>query len=306
MCPSGTASLREVTLRVIRSVPSLFRLLRPTEGTGEPYRVSSLIVDCCQLLCYLFNPVETIELPFPVIIPIPTADPHPLSIFSSDAIYGIPELRLDRMMAMPKNLTPWIGRKRTAPWEHNYLWCHGNDTMVDLDMSRTVVCFYCWDRLFEQVWTKPSWFVSKLRKWKPAALVTPNFSIWAAMPTAAKIWNIYRSRWVGRFWQEHGFNIIPDVQLSTVDSRDICIAGLPRNAPCLSMQFVTATKTPEEILCIQKNLEFIIENLNPQSLFFYGEVAERILSPVIPSSLPYSSCTSAIFKRRQSYTKIRQ
>lgn len=112
MCPSGTASLREVTLRVIRSVPSLFRLLRPTEGTGEPYRVSSLIVDCCQLLCYLFNPVETIELPFPVIIPIPTADPHPLSIFSSDAIYGIPELRLDRMMAMPKNLTPWIGRKR--------------------------------------------------------------------------------------------------------------------------------------------------------------------------------------------------
>ena len=48
--------------------------------------------------------------------------------------------------------------------------------------------------------------------------ITPDFSLYRDWPVMLQQWNVYHSRWVGRFWQEHGLRIIPTVNWSTPDS----------------------------------------------------------------------------------------
>ncbi|MBK5938304.1 hypothetical protein CCR96_03275 [Halochromatium roseum] len=43
---------------------------------------------------------------------------------------------------------------------------------------------------------------------------------------AAQLWNTYRSRWLGRFWQEGGLRVIPTVNWSDQRSFTFCFDGI--------------------------------------------------------------------------------
>lgn len=42
-----------------------------------------------------------------------------------------------------------------------------------------------------------------------------------------QIWNTYRSRWLGRFWQDQGCPAIPTVNWSDEALFDFCVDGIP-------------------------------------------------------------------------------
>ena len=44
------------------------------------------------------------------------------------------------------------------------------------------------------------------------------------------MWNVYRNRWCGAYWQSKGLTVIPTVSWSTADSFDFCFLGLPRRS----------------------------------------------------------------------------
>jgi hypothetical protein len=50
-------------------------------------------------------------------------------------------------------------------------------------------------------------------------LLTPDFSIYRDWPPVANQWNVYRSRWCGRLWQEAGFEVISSLGPETGGAR---------------------------------------------------------------------------------------
>lgn len=61
-------------------------------------------------------------------------------------------------------------------------------------------------------------------------VLTPDFSLYTDMPKAMMIWNTYRSRLLGWFWQQEGLTVIPTVSWADEDSFNFAFDGLPLNA----------------------------------------------------------------------------
>jgi hypothetical protein len=82
------------------------------------------------------------------------------------------------------------------------------------------------DYRFETVWTRPYKALSALRLY--TTLLSPDFSLYREWPLTLQLWNVYRNRWCGRFWQSQGFRVIPTVSWSTAASYDFCFLGVPK------------------------------------------------------------------------------
>lgn len=85
------------------------------------------------------------------------------------------------------------------------------------------VHFYTDDYRFEALWKSPDGLLAV----KPHAIIEPNFSCYGEMPAAAALWQTYRKRWLARFWQLSGIQVIVDMNVATVH-RTINLIGVPR------------------------------------------------------------------------------
>lgn len=77
----------------------------------------------------------------------------------------------------------------------------------DLDKA---VHFFIDDYKFEQLWSSPFKYVPMFRNY--GNIISPDFSIWSVQPYALNIFNMYRSRYLTRFYQEFGVNVLVDVR----------------------------------------------------------------------------------------------
>jgi hypothetical protein len=60
---------------------------------------------------------------------------------------------------------------------------------------------------------------------------TPDLSLWVDLPTDfCNKENIYRTRFVGAYWQLCGYNVIPTASWGNADSFKYCFEGLPENS----------------------------------------------------------------------------
>ena len=71
-------------------------------------------------------------------------------------------------------------------------------------------CFYTKDYKFSALWKHPD----ALIKTKSPVAVETNFSTSKELPLALGIYDIYRKRWVSKYWQLNGVRIIVDVNVS--------------------------------------------------------------------------------------------
>lgn len=62
--------------------------------------------------------------------------------------------------------------------------------------------FYVDDYQFERVWNYPEKYVEILSAYD--CILSPDFSLYMDMPMPMKIWNIYRSRQIGAYYQQKG------------------------------------------------------------------------------------------------------
>ena len=90
------------------------------------------------------------------------------------------------------------------------------------------VHFFIDDYQFERVWRAPQRYVARLRQFQ--AVCTPDFSTYTDMPLPMQLWNVYRSRAIGTFWQTEGMNVIPTLQWADVETLDWCFEGLPKHS----------------------------------------------------------------------------
>lgn len=75
------------------------------------------------------------------------------------------------------------------------------------------VHFFIDDYQFERVWRFPDRYIPLLREYE--CVFTPDFSLYVNMPLTLKIYNVYRSRVLGHYWQENGIRIYVDLNVSS-------------------------------------------------------------------------------------------
>jgi hypothetical protein len=129
--------------------------------------------------------------------------------FPTDNRWGIPALQPTPLSQIPAWLIPY-GQKATSKQSFDDGALH----------------FFLEDYRFETVWNRPRQTLPGLRRYR--TLLTPDFSLYRDWPLAAQLWNVYRNRWCGRFWQSQGFRVIPTVSWSGAASYDYAFLGVPR------------------------------------------------------------------------------
>jgi hypothetical protein len=176
---------------------------------------------------------------------------HARQIFPSDNAFGIPALAHTPVSRVPRWLAPYRARIRTKQ-----------------GAADGAVHFFLDDYRFETVWSRPRKALEALRPFR--TLLTPDFSLYSDWPRALQVWNTYRSRWCGAFWQSLGFTVIPSISWSTQESYDFCFAGVPQhNLVALSTLGVNL-RIPIQRQRFLDGFQAMIERLQPSRVLCYG------------------------------------
>lgn len=134
--------------------------------------------------------------------------------------------------------------------------------------ARRGVHFYLDDYQFERVWNAPERYVEKLRQFD--CVLTPDFSLYLDMPPPMKIWNIYRSRLIGQFWQRAGVRVVPSLSWAEPESFSYCFDGLPQGAT-LAAARIGADAYPFCKYVWESGFAEALRRLHPTKIFFYGK-----------------------------------
>ena len=116
----------------------------------------------------------------------------PDALWPSDNDFGIPLLDINmQALSIDQPCAVWGVAERTANMNGTWL-------------------FYTEDYRYEAIWTDPSGVVNT----GCVNAAEPNFSCYSNMPPAVAMWQIYRKRWIARWWQSMGVRIIVDLNVA--------------------------------------------------------------------------------------------
>lgn len=127
--------------------------------------------------------------------------------------------------------------------------------------------FFLHDYQFERVWNYPDRYVPILDKFK--FVLSPDFSPYANIPEVIKIFNVYRNRWCGRYWQECGIPVIPTVTWSDDASIEYCLCGLPKHSTVAISTMGEGRWSHWEFL--RKQWDKMLQTLEPEVILLYGK-----------------------------------
>jgi hypothetical protein len=132
------------------------------------------------------------------------------------------------------------------------------------------ISFFLDDYQFERIWTRPQRYIAIMRRFNGS--LSPDFSVWVDMPRALQIYNIYRSRCIGLYFQNNGIPCIPTVTWSDAQSFDFCFCGIPRGS-CIAISSVSSSKSP---ILFREGFRVAIERIEPSLIIWYGNKIEGI------------------------------
>ena len=117
----------------------------------------------------------------------------PDAVWPTDNDWGVPLLDLNmQALAFDQPYAIWGARGRKARMNGTWL-------------------FYTEDYRYEALWADPSPVLNT----GAVNAVEPNFSVYRNMPAAVALWQVYRKRWIARWWQSHGLRVFVDLNVAS-------------------------------------------------------------------------------------------
>lgn len=133
------------------------------------------------------------------------------------------------------------------------------------------VHFYLDDYQFERVWNNPERYLESLRRFD--FVCTPDFSLYSDMPKPLQIYNTYRSRLLGAWWQSKGINVIPTLSWSDEDSFSFAFNGIEQNG-IVTVSTVGVAKNKEARKKWSEGMNEMIKQVRPKTVLVYGSPIE--------------------------------
>jgi hypothetical protein len=178
---------------------------------------------------------------------------HTAWLFPSDNDLGVPCLHHTPISHMPSSLVAYRRRIQAEPWE----------------LAQIGIHFFLDDHRFETVWTRPMGSLEALSQHQ--MVLTPDFSLYYDWPRSLHIWNTYRNRWCGAFWQAHGFTVIPTISWAGPESYDFCFLGVPPNSVVAVSTVGVKLERPLEYQLFLDGFQEMVARLRPSHVLCYGK-----------------------------------
>lgn len=145
------------------------------------------------------------------------------------------------------------------------LWCYTKAKVNDNENINKTIHFFTYDWLFESVYDKPEIAMEKLESYY--AMLSPEFSLYWDMPKALQIYNTFKNRWCGAYFQKNGKLVIPTVCCAGPESYDFCFDGIEQG----SIVAISTYCREDNKLEFLKSYNKMLEVIKPSGIICYGE-----------------------------------
>lgn len=194
--------------------------------------------------------------------------------FGSANPWGIPDL-LPRLIS---TRLPTVTAIRGSEHAAQRLWVWRTFASAERHVGDTL-CWYTEDFRFEDLWSRPARSVETLTRGGWSSVVEPDYSVVAGTGLAISLWQVYRNRWLARWWQEHGFAVIPSITWGDEDSLEWSLAGIPQGCESVAVECrPTRVDAAEWSRVLARALEWI----EPQRVLVYGPTVEWVTEHAPP------------------------
>lgn len=222
-------------------------------------------------------------------------------IFPIENEFGIPTLDSDRLCTTPPKQT-WDRSDSAAKSNAWYCYSAGRSTLPDYRTRRGgVLGFFCEDWRFEVAWNDTPDFTESLLAERWSAVVLPDYSTWTDWPPIVCLHNIYRSRWLGRYWQEAGIKVLPILQNCGASDAltEHCISVLPNRIPVAAIQCRTNDGTTGYWRAFTNLISLACSIIKIECLVIYGGAEHyKSFSSRLPKGPSYVMLDSFVARRR--------
>lgn len=127
--------------------------------------------------------------------------------------------------------------------------------------------FYLDDYQFERVWNYPEKYVELFQEYD--CILSPDFSLYTDMPMPMKVWNVYRSRLIGAYYQSYGIPVIPTLSWAEKETFDFCFKGIPKGS-IVSISTIGIKKDKDAMKTWLDGVKEMLKTVNPKTLLIYG------------------------------------
>ena len=145
-----------------------------------------------------------------------------------------------------------------------------NYAMTSKNKRAGIHCFVD-DYQFSRLWNNPDAYIETIAGYE--CFLSPDFSLYLDMPMAMKVWNIYRSRLIGQYYQDHGIEVIPTVSWAEPETFAFCFDGIEEGATvAVSTIGVKRNEYAQKIW--QLGMDEMIKIVKPANILLYGGMIE--------------------------------
>ena len=127
--------------------------------------------------------------------------------------------------------------------------------------------FYIDDYQFERLWNYPEKYIDILSKYD--CILSPDFSLYMDMPMPMKIWNIYRSRQIGAYYQSKGIKVIPTISWAEEETFEFCFQGIPQDS-IVSISTIGVKQDSNALKIWNDGMKAMIDRIHPSDILVYG------------------------------------
>jgi len=127
--------------------------------------------------------------------------------------------------------------------------------------------FFLDDYQFERVWHDPEKYIDILFEYD--CILSPDFSLYMDMTMPIKIWNVYRSRQIGAFYQSRGIKVIPTISWAEKETFKFCFQGIPKGS-VVAVSTIGVKENKEALQVWKDGMEEMIKQIEPETIIVYG------------------------------------
>ena len=131
----------------------------------------------------------------------------------------------------------------------------------------TGIHFYLDDYQFERIWNNPEEYVDILEKYD--CILSPDFSLYLDMSYSMKIWNVFRSRLIGQYYQRQGIKVIPTLSWAEEETFEFCFDGIPKGS-IVSISTIGVKRSNEAMNIWKNGVDEMIKRIEPSAILIYG------------------------------------
>ena len=127
--------------------------------------------------------------------------------------------------------------------------------------------FFIDDYQFERTWNDPEKYIEVLKDYE--CILSPDFSLYMDMPMPMKIWNVYRSRQIGAYYQNCGLKVIPTISWAEVSTFQFAFKGIEKGS-VVAVSTIGVKEDENALKIWAAGMEAMIEQIEPSIILCYG------------------------------------